>query len=141
MLVMQHELIRCINEKTGVYQACLIWTISLRRIFFTLFSVVIKSRIESSVRPHSSEPSAVLTQALWQEVLNKLGMISNVQHAVDASIHQLLLLVPQILTDVLRDKHDVALHVDHKKEAIQGLRGEGKVRGQRRQGEGDEGKG
>lgn len=68
----------------------------------------------------------VLTQALGQEVLDKLGVISNMQHAVDASVHQLLLLVAQILADVLRDEHYVALHVHHKKEAVQGLRGEEK---------------
>lgn len=74
----------------------------------------------------------VLTQALGQEVLDELGVISNVQHAVDAGVHQLLLLVAQILADVLRDEHYVALHVDHEKEAVQGLRGEGEVGGQGR---------
>lgn len=75
----------------------------------------------------STKLSVVLTQALRQEVLDKLGVISNMQHAVDTGVHQLLLLVTQILADVLRDKHYVALHVDHKKEAVQGLRGEEKV--------------
>lgn len=75
----------------------------------------------------STKLSVVLTQALRQEVLDKLGVISNMQHAVDAGVHQLLLLVTQILADVLRDKHYVALHVDHEKEAVQGLRGEEKV--------------
>lgn len=41
-----------------------------------------------------------LTQALWQEVLDELGVVSNVQHAVDAGVHQVLLLVPQILADI-----------------------------------------
>ena len=59
-------------------------------------------------------------------------MISNVQHAVDAGVHQLFLLVAQILADVLRDKHYVALHVDHEEEAVQGLRGEVEVGGKRR---------
>lgn len=60
-------------------------------------------------------------------------MISNVQHAVDAGVHQLFLLVAQILADVLRDEHYVALHVDHEEEAVQGLRGEVEVGGRRRQ--------
>lgn len=71
----------------------------------------------------------VLTQAFGQEVLDELGVISDMQHAVDTSAHQLLLLVMQVLADVLRDKHYVALHVDHEKEAVQGLRGEEKGRG------------
>lgn len=73
-----------------------------------------------------------LTQALGQEVLDELGMISNVQHAVDAGVHQVLLLVPQILADIFRDKHYVALHVDHEKEAVQGLRREAKESRQER---------
>lgn len=48
-------------------------------------------------------------------------MISNMQHAVDTGVHELLLLVAQVLANVFRDEHDVTLHVDHKKEAIQGL--------------------
>lgn len=75
-------------------------------------------------------PPAVLTQALGQEVLDELGVIANVQHAVDAGVHQVLLLVPQILADVFGDKHYVALHVDHEKEAVQGLRSEAKNPGQ-----------
>lgn len=63
------------------------------------------------------------TQALRQEVLDELGVISHVQHVVDVGVHQLLLLVAKVLTDVLRDKHDVAIHVDHEEEAVQGLRG------------------
>lgn len=66
------------------------------------------------------------TQALGQEVLDELGVISNVQHAVDAGVHQVLLLVPQILADIFGDKHDVSLHVDHEKEAVQGLSGTGR---------------
>lgn len=44
------------------------------------------------------------------------------QHAVDAGVHQLLLLVAQILADILRHKHYVAFHVDNKEEAVQGLK-------------------
>lgn len=73
----------------------------------------------------------LLTQALGQEVLDEFGVISNMQHAVDTGVHQLLLLAAQILADVLRDKHYVALHVDHKKEAVQGLRGEEEETGTR----------
>lgn len=62
------------------------------------------------------------TEAFGQQVLDKLGMVANVQDAVDAGVDQLLLLVQQILTDVLRHKHHVAFHVDHKEEAVQGLR-------------------
>ena len=79
----------------------------------------------------SSLRSVVLTHALWQQVLDELGVIPHVQHAVDVGVHQLLLLVVQILTHVLRDKHYVALHVDHEEEAVQGLGGGGeKVEGQ-----------
>lgn len=78
------------------------------------------------------KPPAALTQALGQEVLDELGMISNVQHAVDAGVHQVLLLVPQILADIFWDKHYVALHVDHEKEAVQGLRSEAKESRQER---------
>lgn len=60
----------------------------------------------------------VLTQALGQKVLDELGMISNVQDTVDAGVHELLLLVVQILADILWDKNYVALHVDHKEEAV-----------------------
>ncbi len=87
----------------------------------------------SSIRLCCSKLSLVLTQALWQEVLDELGVISNMQNAVDSGVHQFLLLVAQILADVLRDKHYVALHVDHKKEAVQCLRGEDKEGGQRRE--------
>lgn len=65
--------------------------------------------------------SEVLTEALGQKVLDKLSVVANVQHAVDAGVHQVLLLVAQILADVLGDKHDVSLHVDHEEEAVQGL--------------------
>lgn len=74
----------------------------------------------------------LLTQALRQEVLDELSVISNMQHAVYAGVNQLLLLAAQILADVLRDKHYVALHVDHKKEAVQGLWGEEEETGTRR---------
>lgn len=65
--------------------------------------------------------SAVLTAALGQEVLDELGVVADVQDAVHAGVHQVLLLVAQILADVLGDKHDVSLHVDHEKEAVKGL--------------------
>lgn len=48
-------------------------------------------------------------------------MISNMQHAVDTGVHELLLVVVQVLGHVLRHKHNVALHVHHKEKAIQGL--------------------
>lgn len=73
--------------------------------------------------PSSRSLSAILTLALGQEVLDELGMISNMQHAVDTGVHELLLLVAQVLANVFRDEHDVTLHVDHEKEAIQGLSG------------------
>lgn len=65
--------------------------------------------------------SEVLTEALGQKVLDKFSVVANVQHAVDAGVHQVLLLVAQILADVLGDKHNVSLHVDHKEEAVQRL--------------------
>lgn len=45
------------------------------------------------------------------------------QHAVDTGVHELLLVVVQVLGHVLRHEHDVALHVHHKEKAIQGLEG------------------
>ena len=65
-----------------------------------------------------------LTEGFGQQVLDELGMITDVQHAVDAGVHQLLLVVAQVLGHVLRHEHDVALHVHHEEEAVQGLRGE-----------------
>lgn len=65
----------------------------------------------------------VLTQTLGQKVLDELGVISNMQHTVDAGVHQLLLLVAQVLAHVLRDKDYVALQVDHKEETVQSLIG------------------
>lgn len=43
------------------------------------------------------------------------------QHAVDTGVHELLLVVMQVLGHILRHKHDVALHVNHEEKAIQGL--------------------
>lgn len=68
--------------------------------------------------------SEILTEALGQKVLDELSVVANVQHGVDAGVHQVLLLVAQILADVLGDKHDVSLHVDHEEEAVQRLDGE-----------------
>lgn len=65
--------------------------------------------------------SSRLTKGLWQQVLDELGMIPDMQHAVDTGVHQLLLVVPQVLGHILRHKHDVALHVHHEEEAVQGL--------------------
>lgn len=67
--------------------------------------------------------SSRLTEGLWQQVLDELGVIPNVQHAVDTGVHQLLLVVAKVLGHVLRHEHDVALHVHHEEEAIQGLEG------------------
>lgn len=64
-----------------------------------------------------------LTEGFGQQVLDELGVVSDVQHAVDAGVHQLLLVVVQVLRHVLGHKHDVALHVHHEKEAVQGLCG------------------
>lgn len=50
-------------------------------------------------------------------------MIPNMQHTVDAGVHELLLVVVQVLGHILRHEHDVALHVHHEKKAIQGLKG------------------
>jgi len=68
---------------------------------------------------------AALTQALGQQVLDELGVVADVQHAVDAGVHQVLLLAAQVLAHVLRHEHDVALHVDHEEEAVERLRGGG----------------
>lgn len=62
-----------------------------------------------------------LTEGFGQQVLDELGMISNMQHAVHAGVHQLLLVVAQVLGHVLRHEHDVALHVHNEEEAVQGL--------------------
>lgn len=67
--------------------------------------------------------SSRLTEGLWQQVLDELGVIPDVQHTVDTGVHQLLLVVAQVLGHILRHKHDVALHVHHEEEAIQGLEG------------------
>lgn len=79
----------------------------------------------------------LLTQALGQEVLDELCVISDVQHAVDAGVHQLLLLVTQILADVLRHKDDVSLHVDNEEEAVQGLKVCGRRKTRWKESEGD----
>lgn len=49
-------------------------------------------------------------------------MVSYMQDAVNAGVHQLFLIVAQVLRHILRYKHDVALHVHHKEEPIQGLK-------------------
>ena len=69
-----------------------------------------------------------LTQALGQQVLDELGVVAHVQHAVHAGVHQLLLVVAQVLRHVLRHKHHVAVRVHHEEEAVQGL-GEGRGKG------------
>ena len=71
----------------------------------------------------AGEISLRLTEGFGQQVLDELGMITDVQHAVDTGVHQLLLVVAQVLGHVLRHEHDVALHVHHEEEAVQGLRG------------------
>lgn len=63
----------------------------------------------------------MLTEGFRQQVLDELGVISNMQHAVHAGVHQLLLVVAQVLGHVLRHKHDVALHVHHKEETVKRL--------------------
>lgn len=69
----------------------------------------------------AEEQRSGLTEGLGQQVLDELGVIADVQDAVDAGVHQLLLVVAQVLGHVFRHEHDVALHVDHEEEAIQGL--------------------
>lgn len=44
-----------------------------------------------------------------------------VDYVVHASVDQLFLLVLEVLRDVVGDKHDAALAVDHKQKAVQGL--------------------
>lgn len=67
--------------------------------------------------------SSWLTKGLWQQVLDELSVIPNVQHTVDAGVHELFLVVAQVLCHILRHKHNVALHIHHEEEAIQGLEG------------------
>lgn len=64
-----------------------------------------------------SEP----TEGFRQQVLDELSMIPDMQHAVDTGVHQLLLVVAQVLGHVLWHEHNVTLHVHHKEEAIQSL--------------------
>lgn len=64
-----------------------------------------------------------LTKGFGQQVLDELSMIPDMQHTVDTCVHQLLLVVAQVLGDILRHEHDVTLHVHHKEEAVQGLEG------------------
>lgn len=75
-------------------------------------------------RENVPRASGGLTEGFRQQVLDELGVISDVQHAVHTGVHQLLLVVAQVLGHVLRDKHDVALHVHHEEEAVKGLKGE-----------------
>lgn len=49
------------------------------------------------------------------------------QHTVDAGVHQLLLVIAQVLGHILRHKHNVTLHIHHKEEAVQGLEGRNRV--------------
>lgn len=54
-------------------------------------------------------------------------MIPDVQHAVDTGVHQLLLVVAQVLGHILRNKYNVTLHIHHKEEAVQGLEGRRRI--------------
>lgn len=67
--------------------------------------------------------SSRLTKGFGQQVLDELSVIPDMQHAVDTGVHQLLLVVAQVLGHILRHEHDVTLHVHHKEEAVQGLEG------------------
>lgn len=77
--------------------------------------------VKGARKKEAEKQHSGLTEGLGQQVLDELGVIADVQDAVDAGVHQLLLVVAQVLGDVFRHKHDVALHVDHEEEAIQGL--------------------
>lgn len=65
-----------------------------------------------------------LTEGFGKQVLDELRVIPDVQHAVDAGVHQLFLVIAQVLGHILRYEHDVTLHVHHKEETVQGLEGE-----------------
>lgn len=45
--------------------------------------------------------SLKLTEGFGQQVLDELGVIPDVQHAVDTCVHQLLLVVAQVLGHIL----------------------------------------
>lgn len=51
-------------------------------------------------------------------------MIPHVQDAVDAGVHELLLVVAQVAGDVLGDEDDPPLAVHDEEEAVQRLQGE-----------------
>lgn len=51
-------------------------------------------------------------------------MIPHVQDAVDAGVHELLLVVAQVAGDVLGDEDDPPLAVHDEEEAVQRLKGE-----------------
>lgn len=84
-----------------------------------------RKRAQSKSECWQGKRSLRLTEGFGQQVLDELCVIADVQHAVDTGVHQLLLVVAQVLGHVLGHKHNVTLHVHHKEEAIQGLRGEG----------------
>ena len=65
--------------------------------------------------------SSRLTEGFGQQVLDELSMIPDVQHAVDTGVHQLLLVVAQVLGYILRHEHNITFHVHHEEEAVQGL--------------------
>lgn len=59
-----------------------------------------------------------LTMWLGQEVFDEFCMVSYMQDAVHTGVHQLFLIIPQVLCHVLWHKHDVPLHVHHEEETV-----------------------
>lgn len=62
------------------------------------------------------------------QVLVQLLPVILMEDVVDRGVDELLLFVLQVLGHVVRHKHDAALSVHHKQEAIQGLSQRGDAR-------------
>lgn len=62
------------------------------------------------------------------QVLVQLLPVVLMEDVVDRGVDELLLFVLQVLGHVVRHKHDAALSVHHKQEAIQGLSQRGDAR-------------
>lgn len=70
------------------------------------------------IEPHLK---GFLTERLWQQVLDELGVIPHVQDAVHTGVHELLLVITQVAGHVLGDEDDPPFTVHDKEEAIQCL--------------------
>ncbi len=65
-----------------------------------------------------------LTVGLGQVLVELLSVVL-MKNSVHAGVYEFLLFVLQVLRHVVRHKHDAALPVHHKQEAIQSLKAQG----------------